>query len=153
MAVGLTINAQLLDIAGAWQHNRSLRRLRSTIRTRGETRLIPNVVGRRSYPVMLDEVIVDLELMVFGRNNAAGTPYLDHLEGLDDNLATLETFVRGLADGATADYPATLETASGRTFTTDVQILNWQIAQENAVQVVIGYDLRIPSGVWTETTP
>ena len=153
MALGLTFDSQSLDIDGAWKHNRSLRRLRSTVQTRGESRLIPKVAGRKAYPLLLDEVVVDLELMVFGRNNAAGTPHLDRLAGLDDNLAFLDDFVRDRANGTTATYTAALETASGRTFETEAQILNWQVADENAVQVVMSYDLRIPSGTWTETTP
>lgn len=146
----LTIDSQSFDIEGAWKHNRSLRRLRSTIATRGQNRRVPGTAGVYANPVRRDEVIVDLELMVFGRNNAAGTPYANVLAGLDENLLHLEDFVLDHTDGTTAAWPAVLETASGRTFETDVQILNWQIAQENAVQVVITYDLRIPSGRWTE---
>lgn len=154
MALGLTIDSQSLDIEGAWKHNRSLRRLRSTIRTRGESRLVPNVAGRSAYTVLADEVIVDLELMVYGTNNAAGTPYADPVEGLTDNLITLEDFVLARVDaGSAATLPATLELPGARTFTANVQILNWGIAQENGANVVIGYDLRIPAGVWTETTP
>jgi hypothetical protein len=151
MALGLTIAGQSLDIAGAWNHNRSLRRLRDTVVTRGENRLIPKVAGRRAYAQMLDEMVVDLELQVYGTNNAAGTPYGDKLVGLDENLDYLSDWVRSLIDGTTATRAATLETKSGATYTADVQILNWTVAVENVTQVVIGYDLRIPSGVWTET--
>lgn len=148
--VGLTIDGQSFDIEGAWKHNRSLRRLRSTIRTRGENRMVPGTAGVIANPVRLDQTIVDLELMVMGQNDGAGTPHVSMLQGLDLNLDYLEDWVRSHADGTTATWAATLVTTGG-TFTSDVQILNWQIAQENAVQVVVGYDLRIPSGTWTQT--
>ena len=148
MAVGLTIDGQSLDIEGAWKHNRSLRRLRSTITTRGENQAVEGVPGTSDYPVIRHETVVDLELMVFGRNNAAGTPHASLLAGLDTNLAFLDDWVADHTDGSTSTYAATLETASGASFTADVQIINWQIAQENAVQVVMSYDLRVPSGIW-----
>lgn len=148
--VGLTIDGQSFDIEGAWKHNRSLRRLRSTIATRGENRRVPGTAGVIANPVRLDQVTVDLELMVMGQNDGTGTPHASMLQGVDENLDYLEDFVRSLADGTTSTYPATLVTTGG-TYTTDVQILNWQIAQENAVQVVVGYDLRVPSGTWTKT--
>lgn len=148
--VGLTIDSQSFDIPGAWKHNRSLRRLRSTIVTRGDNRKVPGPPGTYANPTRRDEVIVDLELMVFGQRNSLGAPHMNVLAGLDENLLYLEEFVHDHTNGETAAWPAVLETPSGRTFETDVQILNFQIAQENAVQVVVGYDLRIPSGRWTE---
>ncbi len=148
MAVGLTIAAQALDIDGAWKHNRSLRRLRSSVRSRGDNRLIPNLAGRRAYPVQRDEVVVDLELIVFGRNNSAGTPYANTLAGLDTNLAYLDDWVAGLMDGTTSTYAASLETPDGTTYTADVQVLNWNIAQEHGTVAVVGYDLRVPAGIW-----
>ena len=152
MALGLVVAGQSLDIEGAWKHNRSLRRLRDTIVTRGESALIPKVPGRRGYAPMRDEMVVDLELMVMGTNNAAGTPYVDRLDGLDTNLDTLTDWVNGLTDGSTATWPATLTTKNDSTYTADVQVLNWMVAEENVTQVVISYDLRIPSGVWTQTS-
>ena len=149
MAVGLTIDGQSLDIEGAWKHNRSLRRLRSTAASRGDNRIIPGTAGRTAYPVLRDEVIVDLELIVSGSNDAAGTPHASLIAGLDENLAFLDDWMRDHMDGSAATYTATLETASGTTYTTPVQILNWQVASEHAVQVVMSYDLRIPSGTWT----
>lgn len=153
MAFGLVFDGQAFDIEGAWKHNRSLRRLRSTIRTRGESRIIEGVEGRTPYVVLKDEIVVDLELMVYGVNDGTGTPHSDVLEGLDENLAYLEDFVYDHTDQSAATWTAVLETVSGRTFEAQAQILNWQIAQENVTQVVVGYDLRIPAGVWTETTP
>ena len=150
MAFSLTIAGQSLDIEGAWQHNRSLRRLRDTIVSRGESALIPKVAGRRAYAPIRDEMVVDLELMVFGRNNAAGTPHATVLAGLDANLDTLTDWANARIDGTSATWAATLTTNSGATYTADVQILNWQVAQENVTQVVISYDLRIPSGIWAQ---
>ena len=149
MAVGLTIDSQLLDIEGAWKHNRSLRRLRSTIATKGENGPKPGQHGTTAYGVLLDEVVIDLELIVFGANNAAGTPHADVITGLDTNLAYLDDWVRDHANGTTSTWTASYEAPNGTTYTTGVQVINWQIAQENATQVVIGYDLRIPSGTWT----
>lgn len=148
---GLTIDGQSFDIEGAWKHTRSLRRLRSTIRTRGENQPIPGVAGTADYPVLRDEVVVDLELMVFGRNDAAGTPHASVLAGLDENLAYLDDWIADHTDGTASTYAATLETNSGATYTADVQILNWQPAQENVTQVVMSYDLRIPAGIWVPT--
>lgn len=153
MPSSLTVDSQSFDIAGAWHHNRSLRRLRSSIRTRGNNRLIPNVDGQIGYPVRRDESVVDMELMVFGLKDQTGTPHADSMSGLDENLAYLEDWVHDHLDGSTAAWPAVLVTTSGRTFEADVQILNWQVMADNGPQVVIGYDLRIPAGIWTETTP
>lgn len=147
---GLTIDSQSFDIEGAWKHNRSLRRLRSTVATRGESIAMPYVAGRTAFPTRPDEVVVDMELMVFGIRDSAGSLHTDRLAGLDENLAYLEDFVLDHTDGTTTTWTATLETPSARTWTAEVQILNWQILQENGVQVVIGYDLRIPAGRWTE---
>ena len=146
---GLTIDSQSFDIAGAWKHNRSLRRLRSTIATKGENGPKPGQAGRTPYGVLPDEVIVDLELIVFGANNAAGTPHADIVTGLDTNMAFLDDWVRDHADGTTATWTASYLAPNGTTYTTGVQVLNWRIMQDNAISVVIGYDLRIPSGTWT----
>lgn len=153
MALGLRIDSQSFDIEGAWKHNTSIRRLRSTIATKGENTPKPGEDGATEHPVLKREVVVDMELMVFGRKNNLGVAYIDALSGLDENLAYLEDWVYDHTDGTAVSYLAQLESVSGRTFETNVQILNWQIAQENTVQVVVSYDLRIPSGRWTETTP
>lgn len=149
MAVGLTIDGQSLDIEGAWKHNRSLRRLRSTASSRGENRIIPGTAGTTAYPVLRDEVVVDLELIVSGSNDRLGAPYASLVAGLDSNLDYLDDWMRAHMDGSAATYTASLETANGTTYTTPVQILNWQVAAEHGTQVVMSYDLRIPSGTWT----
>jgi hypothetical protein len=153
VALGLIVDSQSFDIEGAWKHNRSLRRLRSTIRTRGDNAVIAERPGRKAFAPIRDEVVVDMELMVFGRVDGTGTPHADVEEGLDENLAYLEDWVLDRTDGSVVTCLAQLETRSGRTFEADVQLLNWQILQENVTQVVIGYDIRIPLGMWTETTP
>lgn len=153
MALGLIVDGQSLDIPGAWKHNRSLRRLRDTIASRGENRVISKVPGRRAYAPILDQTIVDLELDVFGRKDSAGIDHADTLDGLDENMDYLSDWVRAHIDGATATWPATLETKSGRTYSGNVQLRNWQVAQEEVTKVVIGYDVIIPAGTWTETTP
>jgi hypothetical protein len=147
MAVGLTIDGQSFDIEGAWKHNRSLRRLRSTIQKRGENQVVMDVAGRSSYDVVPDEVVVDLELTVSGSNSHLGVPFVDQVVGLDTNLAYLDDWV---ADH-NSTYAAALETPSGATYTADVQIINWQVAQEHAVQVVMSYDLRVTSALWVPT--
>lgn len=151
MATSLTIDSQSLDIAGAWQHNRSIRRLRSTIRSRGESRAIPSMEGRLAKPVVRDEVIVDLELMVFGTNDRLGSAHADEMSGLDENLDYLEGWVHDHIDGTTDTWTAELVTTSGFTYEAQVQILNWQILRDNGPQVVVSYDLRIPAGIWTQT--
>ena len=147
MAVGLTIAGQSLDIDGAWKHNRSLRRLITTFEAKGDNGPKPGQAGATAFPILPGEMIVDLELMVYGRNDGTGTPHASMLAGLDENLAYLCAWARGLADGTTDTYAASLEVNGGQTFTADVQVLNWRIAAENVTQVVISYDLRIPSGI------
>lgn len=144
----LTIAGQSLDIPGAWQHNRSLRRLRSTVRSRGDNRVVPSAAGTTAYAVRRTEVVVGLELMVFGGNDAAGTPHADLVAGLDANLAFLDDWAADRMDGTTATWAGSYLAPNGTTYTADVQLLNWEIAQENVTQVLIAYDLRIPSGIW-----
>ena len=149
MALGLIVDGQSLDIAGAWQHNRSLRRLRNTVATRGDNQPVPGAAGTNAYPVVRHEIVVDLELMVFGINDGSGAPHSGLLAGLDENLETLADWAATHADGSTATWAATLETNSGTVYEAEVQLLNWQIAAEEVTKVVIGYDLRIPAGIWT----
>lgn len=149
MAFGLTIESQSLDIDGAWRHNRSLRRVLSTIETRGDSRIVPTVDGRTPYLLRRDEAVIDLELMVFGLNDQASTPYADVIEGLHANLAYLTDFVvTGLAN---VTLGAVLELTDGTTYESEVQILNWHIMKDDGTKAVVSYDLRVPSGVWTES--
>ena len=150
MAVSLTIDSQDLDIAGAWHHyDGSLLRLLSTVASRGDNRLIPNVEGRVAYASLVDEHTVDLEMVVYGAKNGSGTPHANTVDGLAANLATLRTFVlAGLTSDPDATRPATL-TVGASTWTADVQILNWQLARWTGHHAFISYDLRVPSGVWT----
>ena len=148
MSYTLTIDGQSLDIDGAWGHNRSLRRLRSTIATRGDNQAVEGVPGTTAYGVIRHETVVDLELKVYGINDRLGAAHPDLLTGVDENLAYLDDWVADHTTGSPATYAASLLTSGGTTYTANVQILNWQVAQENAVQVVMSYDLRVPSGIW-----
>lgn len=148
MAVGLTIDSQSLDIVGAWEHDLSLGRLLGAVQTRGENRLIPNLVGRRAYLMRPDEVVVDMQLEVYGDKDSAGAAHANVYAGLSANLVYLREFVLGTYAAAT--QTAVLEVPGGDQFTTEVQILNWQIANHGVTVARIIYDLRIPSGTWTE---
>jgi len=154
MAVGLTIASQSLDITGAWEHNMSLTRLIGTAQSRGSNRLIPNNAGRTAYAILRDEVIVDLELEIYGVKNSAGAAHANEFDGLTANMAYLYDFVLdGMASGAAATRAATLELPNSRTFTADVQILNWRVVRQDVLVAYVSYDLRIPGGIWTDTTP
>lgn len=152
MAVGLTIDSQSLDIPGAWEHDLSLGRLRSVIKSRGSSRLLPNLPGRRPYPILPDEVVVDLVLEVYGDKDSTGASHVSIYAGLEDNLTYLTDFVLDGWDGATTTRPAVLEMPGGRTFSADVQILNWQVLRHEPTIAYVSYDLHVPAGVWTETT-
>lgn len=150
MAVGLTIDGQSFDIDGAWEHDKSLGRLLGSLRSRGSSRLVPGSAGTLPNPIRPTEVIVDMALQVLGTKNAVGTPYADEFAGVTDNLIFLRDFVADRMDGTIKTVPAVFEAPGGRQFTTGVQILNWDIARHEGLIAFVTYDLRIPSGVWTE---
>lgn len=150
MAVGLTVDGQSLDIDGAWEHDLSLGRLLGSVRTRGSNRRVPGAQGVIARPLRKDEVVVDLQLEVYGSKDETGAAHADYFAGLSDNLIYLREWVEGLADGSTETYTALLEVPGGRQFTTDAQIINWQVARHDVTIAYVSYDLRIPSGTWTE---
>lgn len=147
----LIIDAQPFDLEGFCEHNASIGRLLVTASSRGGNRRLPNLAGRRPYPIQVDEVVVDLELEVFGDVDHAGVAYADPFVGLSDNLLFLQDFVLDRM-GAAATVPAVLNVDGGRTFEADVQILNLQLARHAITMAYVSYDLRIPAGRWTETT-
>ncbi len=144
----LTIDSQSFDVPGAWEHNTSIARLLVNARGRGESITMPYVPGRVAYPVRRDEIIVDLELEVYGDVDHAGAPHADEYVGLADNLLFLQDFANDRMEG-TATYPAVL-TVGTRTFEADVQILNMLLMQHRITAAYVSYDLRIPAGRWTE---
>lgn len=146
----LTIDSQSFDIPGAWEHDLSIGRLLASSRSRGDSIAMPYVQGTTAFPLRRDEVIVDLTLQVFGDVDSTGTPHADEYIGLADNLLFLQDFVADRMDGATATYPATLDVHGARTFTADVQILNFQLVRHALTVAYVSYDLRIPAGRWTE---
>ena len=149
MAVGLTIDGQSFDVPGAWEHDLSLARLVVDVATRGANRLVPGTAGVIPRPIRTTELLVDLQLEVFGDKNQAGVAHANEFDGLMDNLIFLRGFVTARADGVETTQAAVLDTGS-RSFTTDVQIINWRLARHALTVAFISYDLRIPSGVWTE---
>ena len=151
MTFGLAVESQSLDIAGAWQHNRSIRRLMSNVKVRGENRIKPGVGGRTARTLMRDETITDLELMVFGINDSTGSAHSDVIAGLHENLWYLNDWALDTIASTTLTTVLTL--TDSRTFETEAQILNWQVAKDDGTVATISYDLRIPSGWWWETTP
>lgn len=151
MAVGLTIDGQSFDIDGAWEHDKSIGRLLGALRSRGHSRLVPGSAGVLANPIRPTEVIVDLVLEVYGEKNNLGAAHADVFAGVTDNLIFLRDFVKARMDGTTKTVPAVFEAPGGRRFTTGVQILNWDIARHESTVAFVTYDLRIPSGVWTET--
>ena len=151
MAVGLTIDSQSFDIPGFAEHDDSLGRLWGAVNARGGNRLVPQVAGRRAYPMLPDEVTVDMQLEVYGVKDNAGVAHADEFVGLSDNLLWLRDFVTSRLDGTTAAVPASLEVVGGRVFEADVQIINWQVVRYAPTVAYVSYDLRVPGGVWTET--
>ena len=146
----LTIDGQSFDLPGAWEHDLSLGRLLATARSRGETSTMPYVQGTTPFPLRRDEVIVDLTMQVFGDKDSTGTPHANEYLGLADNLLFLTDFVADRMDGTTDTYTATLDVHGARTFTAEVQILNFQLVRHALTVAYVAYDLRIPAGRWTE---
>lgn len=153
MAVGLTINGQSFDLDGFAEHTTSLARLWGAVTTRGENRTIPGAEGRKALAPIVDEVTIDMELDVFGVNDNTGTPHANETVGVSDNVLWLRDFVAALADGSTDTVTASLEVLGSRTFGAEVQILNFQVVNLGTSVARVLYDLRIPGGTWTETTP
>lgn len=147
----LTIDSQSFDVPGAWEHTTSIARLIATARGRGDNQPMPYLTGRPAHRLWLDEIVVDLELEVFGDVDSTGTPHADEYIGLEDNLLFLMDFVADRMSSTDATVPATLETHGGRMFTADVQILNLQLVRHAITVAYVSYDLRIPAGRWTET--
>lgn len=147
----LTIDAQSFDVPGAFEHTTSIARLLTTVRSRGDNQPMPYLTGRPAQRLWMDEVVVSLDLEVFGDVDNAGTPHADEYIGLEDNLLFLLDFVADRASDVDATVPATLETHGGRTFTADVQILNLQLVRHAITVAYVSYDLRIPAGRWAET--
>lgn len=152
-ALALTLDSILLDRVGdwSWHHNRSLLRLLADVATRGENTLIDGVAGEDPNVVRTAQVVYDLELLVFGAIDHDGDPHPNQTEGLAANLIYLREQIGRPPSSATVS--ASLAVPGGGTYTTSAQVLNWQLARDDGVALVIAYDLRVPSGVWTLTPP
>lgn len=150
MAIGLTIDGQSFDIEGAWEHDTSLGLLLGAVQSRGSNRLVPGSAGVIANPIRPTEVVVDMRLQVYGDRDETGAAHADEYAGLTDNLVYLRDFVTARMDGVDTTQTAVFEAPGGRQFTTGVQILNWQVVRHAITVAYVSYDLRIPSGVWTE---
>lgn len=60
---------------------------------RGESLLIPHAAGRRSTPRRMDETVHDLTFLMNGNVNRLGVPFANPWQGLQTNLAYLQTNV------------------------------------------------------------
>lgn len=87
----------------------------------GDNRVIPSAHGRLGFPRERDEQPFSLVFYVTGGYEDDGTPYADPVEGLELNLALLETNVFAPVTTGTGSRASSLLMPSGATRTANVQ--------------------------------
>jgi hypothetical protein len=130
---------------GAWRLSMgSVSRLFSAT-YRGENRTLPGVAGRVVRPIVLDQLIVDMELHVLGMKDNTGAAHTNVTVGKVENLAYLWTQL-GLESA-----PVTLAVDTGVSqYTAQVQVTNWMVLREGNTNATVTFDLVIPAGKLTK---
>lgn len=88
---------------------------------RGQSKTMTGLLGRRSFPVRVDEAVHDLYFVVNGDFDQAGAATADPLVGLQANLDYLWTNVLQPITSGDGTRPATLLMPSGATRSADVR--------------------------------
>jgi hypothetical protein len=142
MAVYLVVNSISLNIAGAWSLNRSLIRMFGGSSKRLHHQTMPYVHGDIAYPTYHGLTVIDLELVVKGKNGPTGTPFADEVEGKLTNLLHLKD---NLWDLTGLPLPGELHIGD-EVRVADMQVANAVPADFGATALVT-FDLLIPAGV------
>lgn len=118
MAEGLTINSVNMMVSGAWRV-RDMSPLFAGSEQDGADVVLPGVTtGVRAQRRFKRATVVNLDLFLFGKNDAAGTPHADQRTGLYANALYLRSNLiepTNTGDGtvtATATYPTGTITGS-----------------------------------------
>jgi len=118
---------------------------------RGQNRILPSVTGVIMYEHRITESEFDLRLVVTGDiNGQTGATFTDAIQGLETNLAYLETNMIAPPGNATGTRAGILTMPSGATRTTSVQVMHTKVQeyllQECAAGWIAMLHIRLPEG-------
>jgi hypothetical protein len=147
MADYITIGSTNLYVAGAWKLTDPTVFLGQGP-FRGTDRIVPGAAGAVARPRVLGTYDVVTELMVFGKNDGAGTPFANERLGIKANVATLRT---NLLTGTSATMTHTFSDASTRTgacIVNELRVVSG-LEQHVAGLVVLAMDVTLLAGKLT----
>lgn len=113
---------------------------------RGTDRIIPGTPGVLSYPRRANETTYTLPLVVTGYCNQSGTPYSNPYEGLQTNVAYLQTNVTQPVITGAGTVAAVMTMPDATTRTAAVHVGPMRITDRLGPIWLFTIDVQIPSG-------